>query len=373
MSSERHHEFMRAGWAAYAAGHYVQAAKFYRKARELAEQERDHGEAVHAGFWMGTSHRLAGDYENALPVLLAVAHSTAPEADPADVINALTTAAEIVIEIKSARLARALIDDGWRQLERLGNEAWGHLLWYIDGLLACEQGDFERAMQAQLRGWAIHVEDYPYYTSASHLWELCRCSFMLRNRVELKRWVEALDNNEHELDLDRMQANLGRLLELRSREHPATHAIEAVHAAREVLRRADGFELSNHRWRYKLDALRVLAFYGYHDDAGPQLAESSETRDFDLELFWGDLALARARACLGMDPRDDEWDVEFPAPQPPYPDLAAARAHLAVAREHFIAANSHAVTKDQRLETRYYTITIAERLQRVESLAHLLD
>lgn len=70
---------------------------------------------------------------------------------------------------------------------------------------------------------------------------------------------------------------------------------------------------------------------------------------------------------MGLEPRDDEWDQEFPPPRPPFPDREAGLRALGDAEGHFRDATALATSEDERLETTYYTRTLEGRLERVRA------
>ncbi len=366
----------QAGDQAYNAGLYRKAAGFFRQARRAAEESRDELGRVKCLMWEGESLALAGEADAALPLLLEAAQTSSAEADPADVYNAMTRAIEISADRKPAAFVRRLLADGWRHLERLGKESWGHKLHLREGELAFARGDFESALRAQQRAWHIFpgTPAYPAYTAASHLACLCDCAFALHDREEMTRWVDAIEANRPETEEDRIGASLARLLLLRSAEDRDETRATAAEIARSVLRRLDASEDGD--LGFRLEALRALAVFGSHTEVERRL-ESLKPREqdeiFAYRLLGGDFALCRARASLEMEPRDDEWDRDFPLPSPPFPGRDAALDQLTAAEAAFEGARPVAEREDQRLETTFYSRTLDGRLERVRALRRVIE
>ncbi len=361
----------KAGREAYKAGLHLKAAGFYREARRVAEVNRDERRRVNSLFWEGSSLYSGGEPDAALPLLLQAAETTSPEADPADVYTAMTQAIEIAHTRKPASFVRKLISDAWLHLERLGKERWGHMLSFIEGRLAFAQGDYESALRAQRRAWDIDTGNYPAFTRATYLFRLCQCCFALRDRQELAKWVDAIEANRPEIEEDRIRASEGRLFLLRASDDRQSSQATAAEIARSVLRRLDAAEIAD-----RLGALRALAVFGSHNEVERQVEElqPSENGDlFALHLLRGDFALCRARAGLGMEPRDDEWDEHFPSPSPPFPDREGALRHLRDAEARFEEARPIACQEDERLETNHYTRTLDTRLERARALRQTVE
>ncbi len=363
-----------AGRQASNAGLYRKAAGFYRQARQAAEESRDELGRVRCLWWEGESVYLAGDVDVALPALLEVAQTTSEGADPADVYNAMTLAIEIAEARKPAAFIRQLLADAWQHLERLGKESWGHMLHYLEGELAFAQGDFESALRAQQRGWNIYTSSYPSYTRATHLDPLFTSAFALRACEELTRWVDIIEADRSMMEADRIRSFRARLLLLRSAEDRAEVRTTAAEIARSVLRQIDASE--GHYFVSRSGALRALAVFGSHTEVerGLESLKPRYQREiFDLRLLEGDFALCRARASLGMELRDDEWDRDFPLPSPPFPSRDAVLEQLTAAGGAFEDARPVAEQEDERLETTFYTHTLDGRLERTRALRQAVE
>ncbi len=89
-------------------------------------------------------------------------------------------------------------------------------------------------------------------------------------------------------------------------------------------------------------------------------------------LFFGDFALCKARRALGMAACDDEWVDTPPLPEPPFTAPAEGLEHLDDASAHYAEAQKTAAAEDERLETRYYQKTLANRERRVQALQEIL-
>ena len=125
---------------AYCAGLHAKAARIARQGAELASERRDHYWRVRLRFWEGASLFETGDTEAATAALMEAARPE-PEADPADIYNAITTLIEIAIAGKTAAFTRRLIAQGREHLERSGKTAWRHKLDLLEGDLAWVRGD----------------------------------------------------------------------------------------------------------------------------------------------------------------------------------------------------------------------------------------
>lgn len=359
---------------AYTAGFYQQAARILRQARQVAEENRDERRRVTYLFWEGESLRNAGDIEGALPLFLQAAEATSPDVEPADVFNGMAQVLNYARSHRSAAFSRKLLCDLWRHLERLGKERWGHKLHALEGDLLFAQGNFEAALKAQEKGWASYVGGYPCFTEASHLWSLCTCTFALKDTAGLAKWVDAIEANQAVTEWDRIAASLGRLLLLRTSESRMEAATVAVEIARSILRRVEAMELEDLGTEFP--PLRVLALFNNHDEVTTRLDAMQPTDDsdhFDHRLLQGDLGLCRARAHLGMEARDDEWDDYFPPPVPPITNHEGALRQLTSARQHFEAARTIAEREDERLDTTYYSSTLNSRIDRVDVLNRCVE
>jgi hypothetical protein len=368
-------QFSKAGREAFKAGLYTQAAKFYRQAREVAAGIGDEESRVNSLYWEGECYTEAGqDVDRALSLLLEAASADAVKADPADIFNARTTAISIALTRNPVALTRKLLAETWLLLERLGQEAWGSQLHHLEGELESLQGNYEGAYRAESRAWHIYKPKYPHYVRAVHLYSLCRACFDCHDFEKLLLWVEALEGDDLTLEQSRIDTLRARLLSLRAAEDRFLKFEEMAEVSRSILRRQAAMETDDGLER--LASLRGLALGGCFSEIEGHLegftVREKEDR-FELSLFRGDFALCRARAELGAEARDDEWDLEYPLPQPPFPSREAGLQFLAEAEGHFADAVPVATEEDERLETQHYSRTLAGRLERVRALRQAVE
>src|SRR5206468_179444 len=123
--------------------------------------------------------------------------------------------------------------------------------------LAFLQGDFEAAFRAAARSWATYNAEYPRYTRATYLFNLCRACFYCSDREGLLRWAEAIEGNTPVVEEDRIVILHGRLLGLRAAEARFEKIGEIAELSRSILRRLAAIEGDDEGPR--LASLRGLA------------------------------------------------------------------------------------------------------------------
>lgn len=364
-------KLQEAGWEAYGAGLCLKAAGFFREARRLAAERGEEGARVTCLFWEAESLRSAGDEDAALPLLLEAAAARRPEVDPVDVFHATTAVIDISVSRKSAAFVRRLLADAWRELERLGKESWGHKLGLLEGSLELWRGEFQLGVVAAEKAWAAYKDAPPSYPRAAHLRLRCYLAFRLRDGESLLTAAEEMETNQTKGEMERIDTLQGRALLLRSGERHEEHLASLAELARSGLRRLESMERAE--LRHKDVFLRSLALAGHASEAEAHLTQAPVNERFSVRLLRGDLCLSRARQRLGLRPRDDEWDQEYPPPHPPFPDREAGLRALEEAEELFRGATALAASEDERLETTYYTRTLEGRLARVRAYREAVE
>lgn len=357
----------------FRSGQKRRSAEAARAAVKIAEAMGDHQRRVHALSWEGVSWADVDEKETALVLLLDAANATHPQVDPADTFNAQARLIEIALEIKVRSDVINLIDSSRRFLEQIGKERWDHKLDLLQGTLEWSRGEYCLAFDYCLRSWHRHSKDYPNYTQASHLYALCRTSFGLRDTERLKRYLEEWVRCRPETEGDEMRKLAAECLLARGERTWQSDPEQTLGSSRTLLRRASMVDFKMHEC---LDAIRSLALCGAFEEVKQQWNRYSsklKQPDFWDRLCEADLDLMYARSLAGMPPIDDEWDTEFPAPQPPFAKLSGCSIELDRCEAVYHKLFDLAAKEDARLETGHYSRTLRERLERVRIMRVALE
>lgn len=347
---------------ARADGHFAQAARLERQAVELAGALGLVGERTRALLWEGYSQRQAGEDDLALAVLLQAANERAASADPADVFGALVAIVHISLERKTAAFCRTLLEQGRRYLVDI-RRPWTALLDFLEGELACRRGDFAAAWGSHSRAWANWRDEPPRLTAATHIWALCRVAFRRRDLAELERLTETLNALCSAQALERQLAQRVRLLLWRARRAADLAGADSESAPVAIARIlvAETTDGKSRDFGSRHEALRALALMGRWEEIDVALSRQPLQADsFENALLLADLALSRARTVLGLPMVDDdygEWGADFSAPISS-PGMLALRE----AKHQYQAASTLAEVQNQRLETKWYSNTVQNRL-----------
>ncbi len=359
------------GIEARKAGLYAKAARFYQQAGKLAEESRNEKERVECLFWEGYCLYLAGETDAAMPLLMEAANCRSPEADPADVFNASTMLIEISLDQKSASFCRKLITQTRNWLAGINKTNWQHNLDWLEGKLEFARGNFATAypMFVQAREGERQNPYYPAYTQATYLRYLCITAFYLHDTDSLKQWTEIIEVCEKNHEYDKVYAKHARLCLFRTERSVKgnfSHASELAISLLDMLKLFEAKDTEFYESVY--ECLRILMLARRWQDFDHQLERFSLKEDFAYFLFRGDEHLCRARESLGMAVKDDQWDMDFPLPEPDMPDAESGLNYLKEAAAFYEKAREEAQAKDERLETEYYTATLNGRLERVRAM-----
>lgn len=348
-------------------GLYLKAAKIYHQAGELAQAQHDERARVSCLLWEGHSLSLANHYDEALPVLMQAAASRSPEANPADIYNALTSALDIALERKSAAFCCALIQQTRDWLEQNQKEAWRHKLDLLTGKLELYRGEFAEAYRWFVDAWSVWRDEYPSFTAVAHLRWLCDAAFRCRDLPHLRQWVAEIESCDKKNDeWNKVNARERRLLLFRAERTAGSDFTAAADLARSIIDHWEMFEGTS--GADMIPGLRALVLARRRPDVERVMARYTLNEGFYGLLFSGDERLARAREALGMAMQDDEYDVEFPDPLPPFPDAATGLQFLREATALYEQAMKEAAAEDERLETDYHVRTLHERLARAQRI-----
>ena len=346
-------------------GHYAQAAHWERQAVELAGTLGLAGERTRALLWEGYSLQRAGQDDLALAVLLQTIHE--PTTDPADRFGALIAIVHISLERKPARFCRALLEQGRRDLAE-SRQPWAALLDFLEGELAFRQGDFATAWDWHERAWAGRGDAHPRLTAATHLWAQCRTAFRRRDPVELKRLTRLLIELRPNSTLEQQLVMRAQWLHWRAQYATSASLADSapVEQARVFLAAAGENDIRD--FGARLDALRVLALAGDGEFIDAYLHRYPLHPDaFETALGLGDLALSRARAALGQSAIDDDSGAMIAEVIARVaPDSGQASVLINEVQCRYQEAGQFAEEQDRRLETRWYSNTVHQRLALLE-------
>ena len=350
------------------AGHYTRAAHLEQQAVELAETLGLAGERTRALLWQGYSLRQAGEDDLALAALLQAINEPAPTVNPADRFSALIAILHISLERKPVRFCRALLEQGRRELAE-ARQPWSAPLDFLEGELACRQGEFAAAWNWHERAWAGRRDIHPRLTPATHLWALCRTAFRRREPAEVERLAQQLRALRPDSALERPLVLRAQWLAWRAQGVAADPA--PVEQARALLTRAAA-ERELRDFGARLEALLVLALAGDWDLITADLCQKPlHPATFETALGLGDLALGRVRAALGLPAVDDDYGEPAADASPVAPDADRVAAVLDEAEQGYREAARFAEEQDQRLETGWYGDTVRERQARLNRLRSL--
>lgn len=351
-------------------GLYLKAAKLYHQAGEIAKELRNEGELIECLFWEGNCFQVANQKDDALPLFLQVSACQNPEVDPADIYGATTNAINLSLETKSLSFCRGLIRQSRAWLKIHQKEDWRHILDKLEGDLEYYRGEFVAAYQCHINAYHCWKGIYPYYTELTHLYSLCETTFNLRDISSLQKWVNTIESCSMEYEGEKVFAKKARLLLFRAqRSYTSSAAVDLAISTLDHMEMIDGVD------GYScITALRVLMLAKRWSEVD-RIKEKYGMEEYDRffgGLFLGDDQLCRARAALGMETRDDVYDLEFPDPAPPFPDLKAGFEYINKAIPFFELVKDDAGFEDERLETGYYTRTIEERLSRARRMEEVV-
>ena len=354
---------------AYRARRFGESARIAAEGAALAQRLGDAATWVRMRVWEGESHWQNQDGEAARAALTEAA-AEQPEADPADTVNALSTLLAIAVAERPLGEVRSLLARGRDYLARSGRQGSRHLFDLGEGDLAARRGDWQAALGHYRDAYAHQRGDsgLPRFTAASYLIKLAEASFRLGDSEALLHWCAALDETDKQVEGDRLRAEQARLLCYRAglAEPPGARG-DACGCARRVLCWLE--EIEGYRGDYARDAMQVLLLHGDWLSVETWLEHPGLDGDPFLP---GDLHLARARAGLGLPPRDPLWPgpPSASAAEPASPrQRAAAPDHLAAARAHYESRRDWAAREDARLETDAHAHALTARLQQIAALA----
>ena len=365
--------FIKLQWEAFCAGQYRRTAETAQAAVKIAEALGDHGRRVHALFWVGVSLHEIGEIEAALSVLLEAANTNYPQVDPADTFSAQTRLILIAGQIKPRAYSASLIESSRRFLEQIGKESWDHKLDLLHGSLEFSRGEYILARDYQIRSWHRHATGYPTFTQATHLSDLCRTAFELRDSDDLKQYLDELGRCPAIGEPDEIEKVRSASLVVRADRTWQSDSEHALGLSRTLLRRAAALDSKENSC---LAALRLLALCGAFEEVAvhwKRYAEKNKRPDFADRLCEADLALMETRSLARMPPIDDEWDTEFPPPQPPAPNGSECLTKLDRCETLYRNLFDLAAREDIRLETEHYSRTLQGRLDRVRTIRMAIE
>ncbi|MDM8557151.1 hypothetical protein QUF75_20720 [Desulfococcaceae bacterium HSG7] len=354
---------------AYKGGLYLKATQLFHQAGELAKEQQDERQRISCLFWEGHCFYLADKKDDALPLLMEAAACRSPEANPADIYSAATDAIEISLDRNPTSFCRKIIEQtrGW--LKSNHKEDWRHQLDLLAGDLEYQRGEFDTAYSYFVHAYDVWCQGKygTRYTESTHLKWLCITAFLRRNVSNQQRWTEVLESCSKTYEIDKITAQLARLLLFRARRSEDSEFSAAADIAISMLDHLEMIDGTNEE--YRVSALRVLILANrYLEVKRVKEQYLLEEEGFDGLLFLGDELLCRAREVLGMEVRDDEYDVKFPDPIPPFPDVRTGLQYLEKAAAFYVQAMDEAEDEDERLETDYYTRTLKGRLLRARRM-----
>jgi tetratricopeptide (TPR) repeat protein len=358
---------------AFSSGQKRRSAEAARAAAKIAEAMGDHQRRVNALAWEGECLAHVGDKEAALVVLLEAANVTHHLVDPADTFRARTQLIEIAADIKPRADVVSLIDSCRGFLEQVGKESWDPILDSLQGDLEFSRGDYSLALDYALRAWRRYSESDPCFTKASHLCNLCRTAFRLRNTNGLRQYLREWGQFDSETEIAEIWKIRAETLLGRAERTWQSDPERALGSSRTLLRRASAVDV---QMEACLDAMRLLALCGAFEEVDlhwKRYSSKLKRANFWDRLCEADLDLMYARWLAGMPPIDDEWDTEFPMPQPPFARRSECLTKLDRGEELYRNLSDLAATEDTRLETGHYSRTLRERVERLRMIRVALE
>lgn len=356
-------------WEAYKAGLYKKAARIAHQGAELAEAAGNIRSNVSFLFWEGENLQQFDKEQAQVPLFQAATYH--PEADPANTYNAMTKLIEISISTRPAAATRKLLAQGREQLRRMGKEAWRHKLDFLEGNLETACWNLQQAQVCCATAWGYYQKspDYPSFTTASHLYNLCQNSFQLQDRAACAEWLAELEQCDKVLEADKLLLSLALLLQQRL----VGEAGEKMAClAQEVLKKKDSFEgIAN---EYIIPALRALILCRHWPLVADRIAAAQwDENDFADMLFRADERLLRALAALNLPMQDVELNPMIEITLPRSAERGQAVKYLVQAEEFYRKAMSVAEKEDERLMVSAYTEAVRTRLEQVEKLHNFIN
>jgi|GEM_PF-2823533 len=401
------------GWEAYSGGLNLKGASLFRKARELAEAEKDERQRVHCLFSEGECLYQAGENDTATRLFLEAAYCRSSEADPAAVYNAAIKLIELSQKQKDAAYCQKLILQTRGYLKGINKQAWQNKLDLLEGELEFMRGKLKEALPLFVEAWEGYQKNpgYPSFTTASYLIDLCGTAFYLRDMDNLVAWVEAIEACEKKLELDKVSAKIGRLYLFRAKRTLGKDfwpASDIALSALGTLSLVEGKGIGIGTLESTIECLRILAISSRWEDLDYWMAKFRVDESFGYLLFRGDERLCRARQALCLPVQDDEYE-DFKLPEKNHksdgcdkaeenrlslssiiarffpvgkktanPEAATqsaltidkdkGRQFLNEAQGFFEKARIKAKSEDERLDTDWFTRRIDDRMARVNGI-----
>ncbi len=178
-------------YTAYRQSHYVEAAQFYKRARDSADLLMDRATAFEAGVWEAECRFGAGRYQDALSLLLSLLADAPPHARAYDRWLAQRTAFAVFLEHKPelARLQRTL--DGLAVLATQQQCPAADFA-ASEGDLAWSRGDWPNALHHFQRAWTDYDDERQGVIRSVHAHGAAVCALEMHQLSEAQAWRNQL-------------------------------------------------------------------------------------------------------------------------------------------------------------------------------------
>lgn len=348
------------GNLAYQSGLHAQATGIYRRAAEQARAGHDMRQYVLCTRWLGNALLWAHQPDEACPHLLeAVSYGDHPEADPADVYAAITDLCLLAVWHRPYTFFQRMLAEARDFLARRHLEPWSHRLDRLQALGHLRRGEFAAAHAVACRAWqgAENCIHGPRYQHGAYLDIMFRAAWGMGDVRAMDAALELFrGHGEKSIVISQVRGDLCRALRCFFGEGRDVNreAIECL--LREILGVMNATE-----WLHDegVDALRLWAALGRHEEARAMLDKNAACADADTALLRLDLALCELGSQRGwrlpVGTLNDSSDVSvLPAP-------AEHEAEAAPLSRLVQAAEAQAAQEDARMECTQHQQRVTQR------------
>ncbi|MCU0285818.1 MAG: hypothetical protein MUF15_05415 [Acidobacteria bacterium] len=370
LAREQMKKLAEAASAAYKDARHIQAAELFKQALAIAEDLNDGQLIIQYRFWASASLAQIGKYNAALQEILPTLQQDNRDGDPADIYNTYTKYLNIALDLPVSLAALEKVLQKCEDfLIQTGHSHWRHMILHLESRLLSLRAQFPGALKKARESWGCYSSQYPRYILDGHLNQLTTTCLDLEDvpaaRQYLAEWERQKENEipkNREIRLGKCQSGLARLEKRKG---------EAV----EWARRADFTAQQTDEPLWAVGTmLEAFLAAGDVEHTTPLLVRLRETRfnesmhdQYDFYLLLGDNYLARARKAAGMEPRDETFDHEFPAPRY-IKDLNKTRRETRRARRAYGKALDIGSRIDTLLVCSLRQEQIAGRMKRLQAI-----
>lgn len=357
-------------YKAYASGLYFKASKIALAGIELAIKINDDESLIY--FYYRSGHCLSemGKTDEALFYLLKASQYN-PNANPIDIYNAITNIIEISISKKPFKYSQNLLDDARKMIDRDMNKIeWRHKIDFLNGYLEYIRGNYLKSYEFYKTAYHFSHQciDCPSYTNAVFIHELTSASYFLRDIASMRKWINdvriSVEDDKTSMLIIKMRYE--KLKKCTTSYKLNTMAISLIDKT-ELIEKDSTYD-------YK-EAIKVFFLTNYWEAIEIYMKKITFNKDnfFDL-CFLGDKHLAKSRYILKLPSVNDEIEDDdfnmYVFKSKGHSEIA--KAELQKAEYYYEKMKIIAKKEDERLETKHYSRTTQNRLDKVQKILNLL-